>query len=125
MAYISRPGGNGFGGGGAAEQPQPATPTLLQPCALAGPRRRLADVALAVAEFLTTERGHQLYAQGLDLQSSVEKTSRSIGGGRKEAAWRTVEAKAQALAKRDGITFEKAVDVVLRAEPQFYTAYVS
>jgi hypothetical protein len=76
----------------------------------------------AVAEFLKSEQGARLYEQGLNTKFAVE-TERSSDTTRikKQVTWWVIERKAQAIAKRHGITF----GIVLRDEPYLYDAYVS
>jgi hypothetical protein len=82
----------GSRGGGAADRPQPTAPTLLQPCALAGPRRRLAEVALLLGSWRSEGQSRRQH-----VGSATDKCKRAghrhhrIGGTRSNSSDRRHE----------------------------------
>jgi hypothetical protein len=89
--------------------------------------------AQAVVKFLETDEGRRLYAEGggahgygFDPRLPWEDDGAPRAPvTKKEAAWERIKAKAEVIQKRGlGCSFAKAVDRVLRDNPELYDEYV-
>ena len=64
-------------------------------------------------------------AKVLEESEIFEEVGKGKGGAGSTDAWSKIEKKADEIAKRDGITVEKAIGVVINENPELYKEYLS
>ena len=64
-------------------------------------------------------------AKVLEESEIFEEVGKGKGGAGSTDAWSKIEKKADEIAKRDGITVEKAISVVINENPELYKEYLS